>query len=150
MTSGVSKMRIRRDSCNASYWMRMAKRYTAFPPVYTIGKLHSPRNRIYVAELSYSYSELLLFAEVTRGIKHATVKDLIIDCLKLFSPPLLQEHSKKSRHLANRALATPKAQFITELYRSLYVLTGGRTIVHKKLSYTSKVWTRDLAQGRQS
>ncbi|KAF8540070.1 hypothetical protein BDD12DRAFT_835165 [Trichophaea hybrida] len=77
--------------------------------------------------------ERLLFPDDDDGIQFASLKDLCFEALKHFSQTALTSHRRKINHAPGAT--RPEAQYVYELYRCLYHITGGKSIVHSEYSY---------------
>ncbi|KAK2790164.1 hypothetical protein FQN51_002495 [Onygenales sp. PD_10] len=59
--------------------------------------------------------------------------------LENFSPRQLKNHPRKPKFGTQIASApAPEAQYQSEMYRALHVVTGGRCLVHSEFSYTTR------------
>jgi hypothetical protein len=78
--------------------------------------------------------ERLLLPDDDDGIQFASLKDLCFEALKHFSQTALTSHRRKLDHAPGAT--RPEAQYVYELYRCLYHITGGKSVVHSEYSYT--------------
>jgi len=78
--------------------------------------------------------ERLRFPDDDDGIQFASLKDLCFEALKHFSQAALTSHKRKLNHAPGATRL--EAQYVYELYRCLYHVTGGKSIVHSEYSYT--------------
>jgi len=77
--------------------------------------------------------ERLLFPSADDSIQ-CELKELCFAALEKFSPTSLQSHARKINRIPGAT--RPEAQYAYELYRCLYVITGGKCIIHTEYSYT--------------
>ncbi|KAK2789857.1 hypothetical protein FQN53_001220 [Emmonsiellopsis sp. PD_33] len=85
------------------------------------------------------YAASLLLDGEYDGVEYQTVRDLCFAALENFSPRQLKNHPRKPKFGTQIASApAPEAQYQSEMYRALHVVTGGRCLVHSEFSYTTR------------
>lgn len=78
--------------------------------------------------------ERLLFPDDDDGIHFVSLKDLFFEAICHFSPTALTSHKHKLNRIPGAT--QPEAPYAYELYRCLYQVTRGKSIVHSEYSYT--------------